>query len=122
MAGRLDPPHDRVILTPIERRMVADLERAYDERSAHDDAAASPDRTDTEEHPRGVRVRVSRVCRHALRVVAFLLPLGLFIVFALSFSGVASALGLAISGVAVVASLRWRRMRAPLRRLRRWRG
>ena len=114
MAGRLDPPHDRVVLTSDELRTVERLERAFDEQTVARDGAEA-----------GRRLRSRGLSGWALTLLRFvgavpwLVPTGVIVtVAALFFSLAAGILGALLTGVALAASFRWGRLRA-LRRGRR---
>jgi hypothetical protein len=107
MTGWLDPPHERVLLTPAERRAVVQLERSYREPSSGstaEDARASYGAV-------GAR---NRTLASALRWAPFapwLLPVGVVLVgVALPFSVAVSALGatLVLGGLAACVARTWR--------------
>ena len=105
MAGRLDPPHDRVVLTSDELRTVDRLERAFDEQTF------APDGTEAGRRSRGLSGWAS--------TLPWLVLTGVIVtVAALFFSLAAGILGALLTGVALAASFRWGRRRAPRRGLR----
>ena len=107
MAGRLDPPHDRVVLTSDELRTVDRLERAFDEQTFALDGIEA-----------GRRLRSPGLSRWAWTLPWLVLTGVIVTIAALFFSLAAGILGALLTGVALAASFRWGRLRAPRRGLR----
>ena len=107
MAGRLDPPHDRVVLTSDELRTLDRLEQAFDEQTLARDGTEA-----------GRRLRSRGLSRWASTLPWLVLTGVIVTVTALFFSLAAGILGALLTGVALAASIRWGRLRAPRRGLR----
>ncbi len=104
MAGRLDPPHDRVVLTPDELRTVDRLERAFDEQTFARDGTEA-----------GSRLGSRGLSGWALTLPWLVLTGVIVTVVALFFSLAAGIVGALLTGVALAASFRWGRLRPPRR-------
>jgi hypothetical protein len=102
MAGRMDPPHDRVVLTVDERLSIAGLEEQLARDACRGDASHGGE-------SRSARPRYRRlaVCLRWIRLGPWLVPTGLLVMVALmSSSVVGSAVGALLAAVGLAASVR----------------
>jgi hypothetical protein len=120
MTGRLDPPHDRVMLTLDEVRAIKELER----RMAKLDGACEVDASPEAPKRAGVRYRMLLLCVRWVRFAPWLVPLGVVVMLAtMSSSIMVSALGALLAGAGVAASAHrvWLRVGRSIGRRRLWR-
>lgn len=116
MAGRLDPPHDRVTLSMDELHTLAALEQLLAEPPVPGSGHGTPVRP---RRTSWLRPMVLGACLRLAHLGPWLAPLGIVImVVALPSSAVVSAVGAAVTGVGLAAFLQRPWLRAPMAHLR----
>jgi hypothetical protein len=117
MAGRLDPPHDRLTLSAEELRTLARLERALTEEPT-DRAGAGAGTPVKRRRASGLRTRLLMVSLRWTRLGPWLVPVGIVLMLAALASSVPlSALGVVLIALGVGACLRRPQLRG---RVARW--
>ena len=116
MAGRVDPPHDQVSLSPAERRAVAGLEVALDDPVT---GGLMPVYGRV-----GLRYRVLALCVRCVPFAPWLFPLGaVLMIVALSFSVPLSLGGALVASLGLTALFKRVALWRPVAGLRRrWRA
>jgi hypothetical protein len=113
MAGRLDPPHDRLTLSAEEVRTLARLERALAEEATDPGGTGGPGRG-KRRRLSGLRTRFLMISLRWSRLGPWLVPVGIVLMLtALSSSVLLSALGVVLLALGATACIRrpWLRAR-----------